>query len=239
MIDEKLSLKVALEREIVGLSAAIRATKKIKLRQPLAKLQFCTTEKVDLDFEIIKKEANVKEVEFLDTKAVGKVAKRIVRVDARMVGRKFGKKVQEMIQAGKAGDFNLLENGGVEIAGETLTADEFEFGFLTDEKFDAENSKNVVVILETELSEDLKTEGASREIIREIQNLRKSQGFEISDRIKIEFATDSELLTSAFDKFGDKISAETLTQEIKKSDNVSEEKIEINGEKIVLNLIKN
>ncbi len=236
-IDGKLSKKVKLEREIVGLSAAIRAAKKIKLRQPLAKLQFCTMEKVELDFEIIKQEANVKEVEFLNEKAVEKIAKRIVRVNARKVGEKFGKKVQEMIQAGKNGEFELLKNGEVKIVGEVLAADEFEFGFLTDEKFNAENSKNMVVILETELSEELKTEGVSREIIREIQNLRKTQGFEISDRIKIEFATNSELLSSAFDKFGDKISAETLAEKIENS-KVSGEELEIEGEKIVLKITK-
>jgi len=237
LIDEKLSRKVALEREIVGLAAAIRATKKIKLRQPLTKLQFCTTERIDLDFEIIKQEANVKEVEFLDTKVVEKIAKRIVRVDARMVGKKFGKKVQEMIRAGKEGDFELLKSGEIKIAGETLAADEFEFGFLTDQKFDAENSKNVVVILETELSDDLKTEGVSREIIREIQNMRKSQGFEISDRIKITFATESKFLSTAFAKFGDKISAETLAQKIGNT-KVSGDEIEIEGEKIVLKITK-
>jgi isoleucyl-tRNA synthetase len=242
LINEKLSKKVSLEREIVGLAASIRATKKIKLRQPLAKLQFCTTEvKTNstsslLDFEIIKKEANVKEVEFLDLQDVEKVAKRIVRIDARKVGKKFGKKVQEMIRAGKEGDFKLLDNGEVEIAGEVLAQDEFEFGFLTNEKFDAESSKNVVVILETELSEDLKTEGISRELIREIQNMRKAQGFEISNRIQVSFSTNSEVLTTAFEKFGAKISAETLAKKIEKKD-FSGEEIEIEGQKINLEVV--
>ncbi len=237
LIDEKLSRKVALERAIVGLSAAIRATKKIKLRQPLAKLQFCMPESVDLDFDIIRQEANVKEVEFLNTKAVEKIAKRIVRVDARKVGKKFGKKVQELIKLGKAGEFELLENNEIKIAGEVLAFDEFEFGFLTDEKFDAESSKNLVVILETELSDDLRMEGVSREIIREIQNIRKTQKFEISDRIKIEFSTKSALLITALEKFKKKISAETLAENISSTD-ISGDKITIEGDDIILEIEK-
>ncbi len=226
---------VRLSREIVSLAAGIRARAKVKLRQPLAKLQFVTTEKISLDMDILREEANVKEVEQL--KSIKGLAEQIVRVDAKKVGPRFGKKVQEIIVKGKSGDFELLKNGDVKIAGEVLKPDEFEFGFVCQEGIEAEATARTIVILNTEISEELRLEGFARELIRFIQDLRKKKEFDIADRIAIRYATKSTLLQEVFKKFESLIAGETLAEEIIHGQDVDPlEEMEIDGEKLTLGI---
>ncbi len=212
LVDKDLEKRIDTAREIVKLSAAIRARSKIKLRQPLGKLQFALSEEIQVDPSIIAREANVKEVEVL--KSTEGVAEKIIKVDARKVGPKFGKKVQELIQAGKSGDFEILENGKVQVAGEILEADEYETAFMCEEGLEADSTPQVVVLLNTEITPELELEGLSREFIRAIQELRKSSGFEVSDRIEITYQTSSEKLQKMINKFADHIAGEVLANSI-------------------------
>jgi isoleucyl-tRNA synthetase len=230
LINKNLSKKIKTIREIVSLSAGIRARKKIKLRQPLAKISFSLNNKIELtdtDLEIIKEEANVKDVEILNEKEVSSFAKKIVKVDARKVGKKFGKKVQTLIIAGKNGKWTELKDGKIKIEEEILDVGEYEVSFLCEGDFEADSTTNVVVLLETEISEDLRIEGISREIIRAIQEKRKTDGFEISDRISVEYFTKYEDLKSAFTQFGTQISKEVLADNI--LENSGGDEVEIDG----------
>lgn len=242
LIDAELSQKIMVIRESVSLAAGIRARKKIKLRQPLGKLSISIAASSnsllkDEDLQIIADEANVKNVEILDAKEITKFAKQIVKVDARQVGRKFGKKVQELIAAGKNGDFKALDNGKIEIAGEVLESGEYEFSYLTEEGIDADSTTQVVVLLETEISEELRIEGIAREIIRAIQEKRKIDGFKISDRITVKYSTDSDDINQAFAKFGDMVQREVLANEIT-CGNIDGDGIEIEGDTLMLTLTK-
>ncbi len=232
--NEALETKVGLARDIVRLAASIRSRQKIKLRQPLQKLQFALTQEADLDLETIANEANVKKVEILQS--VDGIAQQIIKVDARKVGRKFGKKVQTLIQAGKSGDFSILPDGKVEIMDEVLEADEYELAFITEEGVEADATPDVVVILNTEITEDLAQEGLSREVIRSIQDLRKQTGFEISDRIEIIFETNDEMLKTMFVSFGDNIAQEVLATNI--TEGSGEHLVEIEGRSLKLSLNK-
>lgn len=239
MIDDQLSKKTAIMREIVSLAAGIRARTKIKLRQPLAKVSFSSTDDVtfeDADLQIIKEEANVKNIEILSTEEVTKFAKKIVKVDARQVGRKFGKKVQQLIVAGKNGEFTELENGQIKVADETLESGEYEVSFVCEGDFEADSTARTVVLLDAVITEDLRIEGFSREIIRAIQEKRKNDGFEISDRINIQYSTDSEDLKSAFRHFETQISAEVLADNI--SEKANGEATEIDGQACELKISK-
>ena len=236
LINTKLEQKIKNSREIVQLSAAIRARQKIKLRQPLAKLKFITTQKIDLDLDIIAQEANVEEVEVLTS--IEGIADQIIKVDARKVGRKFGKKTQELIKAGKSGDFKMQASGQVDICGEILEADEYEIGFNTQEGVEAEATREVVVLLETEISPELEIKGFTREIIRAIQEKRKSSGFEIENRIEVNYATKSEILIKAFEQYAENISQEVLAEKIEKSENLETDELNLDGEKIKLALKK-
>lgn len=229
--DLELSEKVALEREIATLSAGIRAEKKIKLRQPLQKIRFSTTSKAKPDRALICEEANVKEVEVLES--LEGIAQPIIRVNARQVGKKFGPKVQELIKAGKAGDFKELEDGAVEIAGERLEQDEYERGYLCEEGIEAASTVRSVVLLDTEVTEELEIEGMAREVIRAIQEMRKKNGFDIADRIKIQFATDSQKLQKVFEVHDEMISNDVLATEIQEA-SVDGDTLDVDGERVVI-----
>jgi isoleucyl-tRNA synthetase/bisphosphoglycerate-dependent phosphoglycerate mutase len=234
-VDKNLNTKINLAREIVALSAGIRARQKIKLRQPLQKLQFFCKNAKNVDIDVLMAEANVKEIEILDEKALKKIAQKIVRVDAKKVGPRLGKKVQEVIKAGKDGLFKENSDGSIEIEKELLQPGEFEVGFLTQAGLEADSSPRAVVILDTELTPELELEGMMREVIRTVQDLRKTSGFDVSDRIEILYSTDSEVLKSVFATHLQRISKEVLAETITQKSNKGAE-MEIDGEKVVLEL---
>ena len=88
--------------------------------------------------------------------------------------------------------------------------------------------------LDTEISEELKLEGFAREIIRNIQTLRKDSNFRVEDRISLYFQTESKLLNNAFSKYNDLIAHEVLTTEIQnqKTSPEGESEYKIDGETI-------
>jgi isoleucyl-tRNA synthetase len=215
LIDETLSNRIHIVREIVRLSAGIRARKKIKLRQPLQKLCFALSKEnllTEQDIALIREEANVKEVHILES--LEGVAKKILQVNARKVGPRLGAKVQEVIRAGKDGNFSFLDDEKVEVLGEVLSSEEYELGFLCSEGQEGEGTKDSVVVLDTEISEELEREGIARELIRNIQELRKQKDFSISDRIGIVYSTDSEKIRQVFEHFSSMISSETLAEKV-------------------------
>jgi len=233
-INPDLETRVSVAREIVSLAASIRSRAGVKLRQPLAKLQFALNSDVEVDLELIASEANVKVVEKLET--VAGIATPIIKVDARAVGKKFGAKVQMLIKAGKAGEFTLNPDGTVNIADEVLEPGEYETAFLTEEGSEADSTPRTVVILDTELTPDLEREGEAREIVRAIQDLRKSSGFEVSDKINVTYSTDSQNLTHAFETFKDQIANEVLAESI--TAGVATEIVTIESEELKLSLSK-
>ena len=93
---------------------------------------------------------------------------------------------------------------------------------------------NVFVILDTEITEDLRDEGYAREFISKIQNLRKDSGFEVTDRINISFDADEELAGS-LEKFAEVIKKETLAENLSKAELASEE-LELNDKKVKISL---
>lgn len=236
-INQSLEDKVNLEREVVSLASGMRARKTIKLRQPLSKLQLAVSESVDtshLDLETIAAEANVKTVEILDS--TEGFAEKVVKVDASKVGRKFGKKMQSIIQAGKSGEFKELEGGRLEIGGEVIEADEYELTFVTATGTEAASSPRVVVILDTEITEVLEREGIARDLIRAIQELRKTSGFDIADRISVHYTVESEKINQAIKEFTDLISGEVLATKI--TEGAAHDKVEIDGDAVYLSLMK-
>jgi isoleucyl-tRNA synthetase len=236
--DEKLVQKMEQVRDIVGLSAGIRARAKTKLRQPLARLQVSVAHPENLDLDVIAAEANVKTVELLSEKELAAIATKIVKVNARIVGKKFGSKVQELIQKGKAGEFTEVGGGEIEIAGERLSLGEYEMGYLTAEGIEAEASATAVVLLDTEISLELEIEGISREIVRAIQDLRKTSGFEISDHISVLWKTEDEKITQAFHLFGEKIAKEVLANSLKNDEAISGEEIIIEESVVKISISK-
>ncbi|MDD5606123.1 MAG: isoleucine--tRNA ligase [Patescibacteria group bacterium] len=90
--------------------------------------------------------------------------------------------------------------------------------------------------LDTKITDDLALEGLARELVRSIQVLRKENGFEIEDRIKITWSSDADMVKKAFDVYSDYIKGETLADEIKAG--AAETAVKVNEFKVNISLTK-
>ncbi len=228
-IDKKLNREIDITRTIVTLGHAARAKERIKVRQPLPKIEIALPEKVSSSLikeqlEVIKEELNIKDIQFISD--IGKRVKTVVYPDARKLGPKYGADTQKIIVAAKQGNFKKLPNGNTQVLDFELAPDEIEIRYVGSEGQNVESEKGIVVILDTKITEELKLEGIARDIIRQIQDLRKKAGFNVDDRIIVGMHTDSEQLKKAADIFSDYIRKETLAKEIRK-ESVSEKNKEV------------
>jgi isoleucyl-tRNA synthetase len=206
----RLQEEMFLAKTIVSLGLAARAKAKIKVRQPLSRIQIALGDQFDatlLDdqMEIIKEELNVKAVELIkDPKELATV---IAKPNAKLLGPKYGKDVQKIIVEAKSGKFQRLANGNIKLTDFELTPDEMEIGYLGKEGFDVETEAGILVALDTKITPELEQEGIARDIVRQIQELRKAADYNVNDRIKVALINvKSDLLKN----FGDYIKSETL-----------------------------
>lgn len=188
--ERKLLAKNRLLRQIVSLGLKVRADSTVKLRQPLRRAVVAFPAALlagnsmePEDIALLRQELNVKEVVFADDP--GSLGEKIVMVDARKVGPRLGARVQDIIRAGKAGEFEVAEDGSILIQDITLGADEATVIYRGKEGQDIAAEHGVVLGLDTSVSEELKTEGLARDLIRVIQRLRKEAGLSVSDRINL------------------------------------------------------
>ena len=107
--------------------------------------------------------------------------------NARAAGTRLGKEVQTVIRAVKAGDWSLQADGTVVAAGITLREGEFDSKLVAAEPDStaALPEGGGLVILDDTVTEELEAEGWARDLIRELQDLRKPTGLEVSDRVEV------------------------------------------------------
>ncbi|MDO8648834.1 MAG: class I tRNA ligase family protein [Candidatus Peregrinibacteria bacterium] len=202
--------KTRLLRSIVSLGMQIRAEQRIKARYPLAKAQIalpktmrknCILEPHEL--ALLKDELNVKDLEFVDDASA--LAEAFVQVNARKVGPRLGAQVQEIIAAGKRGDYAEEADGSILILEQRLSPDEAEIVYRGKEGANVRADRGIVVSLDTTLTDALKREGEARDLIRAIQVLRKEAGLSVGDRITLTIEGAKEILAD----FGELIARET------------------------------
>ncbi|MDD5041870.1 MAG: class I tRNA ligase family protein [Candidatus Peribacteraceae bacterium] len=196
-------------RLIVSLGHGIRAGKKIKVRQPLQRAVVAlppALARVALtaeDRQLLMSELNVKDIEFTDDP--GSLATRIAQVDARKAGPRLGARVQEIIRAGKAGDFTVREDGAVLILDEVLSPEEAVITYRGREGEDIAVEKGVVVSMDTTVTDALRREGTARDLIRAVQKIRKEAGLHFLDSIALQI----DGLPDVLQEFSDVITQET------------------------------
>ncbi|MDD7383062.1 MAG: isoleucine--tRNA ligase [Peptoniphilaceae bacterium] len=243
-IDKDLEEKMDLVRKIVSLARASREKEEIKVRQPLQKIVVDGSykEKIGNFTGLIKDEINVKEVDFMDD--LTQFMNYSLKPDFRSVGRIFKSKIkdfQKFLENVNAKEF--IENLEKEDQKITLSGEEIlikreyvDVRISAKEGFDVEMDKNVFVVLDTEITQELKDEGYAREFISKVQNMRKDNGFELTDRIIINYEAEEELEKSLI-KFKDQIMKETLADDFKNL-SLEESPIDLNDKKIKLKLNK-
>jgi len=195
--------------DIVVLGRACRNASNIKNRQPLAKIFVCSERKTELTeglLEIAKDELNVKEVEYL--KDATKFVTYKIKPQLKTLGPKYGAKlgkVRKFFEVCDANDLVQTVKKG-EIYKTEFEGDTFEFA-LDDllistesaEGFTASSDMGITVVMDTVVTEELKAEGVEREIISKIQTMRKDAGFEVVDRITVNYVTEDQGVKNAFE----------------------------------------
>ncbi len=208
-------------REIVSTALALRKQTGRRVRLPLAELVVVTERAHALDAyaDILRDELNVKTVTntaWTENSAAEFGITSRLSVNARAAGPRLGKDVQRIIIAAKNGDWS--ENNGVVVAGGTpLEPGEFELTLETATAgADAERALALIpsggfVLLDVTTTPELEAEGLQRDLIRAVQDTRKTAGFDVSDRIVLDVVCfdvkDAEALGHAT---GADIAAETL-----------------------------
>ena len=182
-------LESAMERIIraAELGRSVRSAAGIRTRQPLARARVVLGVR-GADAEalqnILADELNVKSVERVDD-ASGLFERR-VKVLLPKVAKRLGASTQVVMQAARDGKVEFLANGAVAIAGVELAADEIEIQAVPREGQHVAEDDGLVVELDTSLTPALVIEGDAREVIRAVQEARKSAGLQREDRVEME-----------------------------------------------------
>ncbi len=226
LIDQELSANMADVRELVSLGRAARMSAKLKVRQPLACVEVVPARAESKKWlsdhaELICEELNVKKLEFLDN-ADAYIDYTVVP-NFKRLGPRLGKKmpvVKRLLgEADGASLLTQLESAGkitLEVEGETIELDneDIQVRLNAKEGWTAAQGKIGVVILNTELSDELLAEGRARDIVHLIQGRRKDLGCEFTDRIRVGLVSDSPAINAAVEGFREYIASETLATEI-------------------------
>ena len=230
MIDKELEVRMQMAQDVTSMVLALRRKVNIKVRQPLQCIMIPVVDEeqrahIEAVKALIMNEVNVKEIQFVDG-AAGVLVKK-VKCDFKKLGPKFGKQmkavaaaVAEMSQEAiaeleKKGSytFNLdgaeavIETADVEIFSEDIP------GWLV------ANEGKLTVALEVTVTEELRREGIARELVNRIQNIRKSSGFEITDKIKITLSKNPQT-DDAVNEYNDYIRNQVLGTSLTLADNV-------------------
>ena len=217
-------------RTISSTVLSLRKQAGLRVRLPLANLTVVTTDTAAMaPFEaILRDELNVKNVSLVELAADSATAYGVtsrLNVNARAAGPRLGKQVQQVIKAARAGDWTETD-GVVTAGGIELATGEYELVLQTggpsaDAGQGAESGDTTAlallqgggfVLLDTTTTAELEAEGFARDLIRAVQDTRKSAGFEVSDRIRLDlvFFDDLDAATFAL-AAGVDVPAETLT----------------------------
>jgi isoleucyl-tRNA synthetase len=222
LVNAKLEERMQMAQDISSLVLSLRKKVGINVRQPLSKILLPILDKgfknqVDQVKELILSETNIKDIEYI-TDTAGFIKKKI-KPNFKALGAKVGKDMKVVAEV--INNFTQEDIAELEEKGEIPILDTKYLILLADVEIIAEdvpgwqvaNLGKLTVALDVTLTEELKEEGISRELINRIQNLRKSKGFEVTDRITVRL-TDHSFISRALNNNLSYICAEILADSI-------------------------
>jgi isoleucyl-tRNA synthetase len=224
--DEQLSVRMNLVREIVSLGRSARMNAKLKVRQPLAKVEVILadpTHRAWLEEHngLVKDELNVKQVEY--TQKADQYISYTVLPDLKRLGPRLGKQLPALKKALAEADAAQLlatmeSDGAVTFdlpdGSVTLDAQDLQVRLQAKPGWAAAQGPAAVVVLSTELTDELVAEGHVRDLVHSIQNQRRDTGCEYTDRIELGIVTESAALRQAITAFAEYVQSETLCVKI-------------------------
>jgi len=210
--DAELVMAHELARQVCSAGHSIRKANHLRVRTPLAKVTVAIAEPERLAplCQVIAEELNVEIVDLTDDMA--RYGEQVLQVNPKVLGPRLGAKVQEVIREAKAGRWEVSDSGTILVAGEPLSFEECSLELVPkDAKAARALPGNVgIVVLDIELTEDLRRQGQIRELVHVIQGARRSAGLHVSDRIQLTLKVPSEVLAMAKDASSE-IERETLS----------------------------
>ncbi|MCP4569840.1 MAG: isoleucine--tRNA ligase [FCB group bacterium] len=246
LIFDRLEEEMAFVKKVVSLALSARKRKSLKVRQPLARILIHAANGVKPSSdvgEIILRELNIKKVEYIEE--AGEVMSYNAKPVFAKLGPKVGKAMGQVAQKIKSLSSDevkrFLSEGRftIDMEGRELDLTEEEIEVAREEKdgFAVEFDGGIVIALDTTRTPELIDEGFARELVNKIQNMRKTSGFEVTDRINVRLFAD-EPLAAAISRYEEYICTETLADTLAREtlDQAGETGTEwtINGEKAVI-----
>jgi isoleucyl-tRNA synthetase len=177
-------------RAVCSTASSLRKAKKLRVRLPLPKLTVALDKSVDPSSlqpfaDLIADELNVKAVELTDD--IATYGRFELTVNARVAGPRLGKDVQAAIKAVKAGEGVVNPDGTLSAGPAVLQPGEYSSKLVAaDPEYTAALPDGAgLVVLDGTVTPELEAEGWAKDRIRELQELRKSSGLDVSDRITV------------------------------------------------------
>jgi isoleucyl-tRNA synthetase len=185
--DLELEARMKVAQRAVDLARTLRSANAIRTRQPLARAWLAIPGGADaLDDELLRLVADEINVKVVEPIADGSdLVDRRVKVLLPKVGKRLGSAIPAVMAAARDGDLAIAADGSVTLAGVTLTADEVEIQATPRPGTAVAEDDGLVMVLDTELTPDLRAEGDARELGRAIQDLRREAALELDDRIEL------------------------------------------------------
>ncbi len=234
-IDKALEERMQIAQTMTSMVLALRRKVNIKVRQPLTTLMVPVLNPeqqahIEAVKDLVLSEVNVKEMKFVDN-AAGILVKR-VKPDFKKLGPRYGKIMKQLAatiaamsqpdiaEFEKNGSFTFdidsqqatIERGDVEVISEDIP------GWLV------ANEGNLTVALDITVTDELHREGIARELVNRIQNIRKTSGFDITDKIDVAIASNAET-DQAVKEYRDYMSRQVLANTFEIVDNLSGESV--------------
>ena len=219
-IDKALEERMEMAQLVSSLVLSLRKKANIRVRQPLSKIMIpVANEEMKAQIEkvshLIMSEVNIKEIEFLS--ADNNILVKNVKPNFKTLGKKYGKQMkqiqayftnmsQEEIHQFEKNNGTHLNVDGVDVE---LTLEDALISTQDIPGWAVTSEGDLTVALDMTITDELMQEGLAREIVNRVQNLRKTGGFEVTDRIEL-LIEKNEKIDAAVEKFGDYICTETL-----------------------------
>lgn len=246
-IDYLLLERTHLAQKVTTMVFSLRKKENIKVRQPLQKIMIPVLSKNDREnlesiIPIIKQEVNVKEVQLLNPEEASDIIVKAVKPNFKTLGPKLGKDLkavsQELQQLSSSQIEELEKNGTITLSGYELNLDDVEIRTQDITGWLVANDGKLTVALDITITPELKSEGIARELVNKIQNLRKENGLEVTDKISLEIQANEEIEKSVNENM-EYICSETLTQKLTFVSNTTDgTELDINEIKIKIVLKK-
>lgn len=247
-INRDMEAQMTRAQQVCSLVLSLRKKENIKVRQPLNKILIpALNEKMKEEIghveDIIKSEVNVKTIEFLE--ANDQTLVKQIKPNFKTLGKVLGPKMKLMAQEISKLTSETIQT--IEMEGKLeiiLDGEPFELGLEHVEIKTQDmpgwlvaSEGDITVALDINIDEKLRSEGIAREFVNRIQNLRKELGFDVTDRISIEFNGDDEITKSA-SEHGTYICNEVLADQFVHNDKITSNEVDVYEKRVFLHLTK-